>query len=113
MISDSIETAVSAGVCAPMSRPAGPLIRSRSASSAPASSKRWRRRSWFRRERLRDEGVDEADLDRINGPAGLDIGAHTPAETAVSMLAEIMAVRAGRDGGRLKDTSGRIHAEIA
>jgi xanthine dehydrogenase accessory factor len=71
-----------------------------------------RRNQDRRRERLRDEGVDEADLDRISGPAGLDIGAHTPAETAVSMLAEIMAVRAGRDGGRLKDTSGRIHAEV-
>jgi xanthine dehydrogenase accessory factor len=72
-----------------------------------------RRNQERRRERLLDAGVDESDLDRISGPAGLDIGAHTPAETAVSMLAEIMAVRAGREGGRLKDSSGRIHAEIA
>jgi xanthine dehydrogenase accessory factor len=71
-----------------------------------------RRNQERRRERLLDEGVAEADLDRISGPAGLDIGAHTPAETAVSMLAEIMAVRAGRDGGRLRDASGRIHAEV-
>jgi xanthine dehydrogenase accessory factor len=72
-----------------------------------------RRNQERRRERLVDAGVDESELDRISGPAGLDIGAHTPAETAVSMLAEIMAVRAGRDGGRLRDSSGRIHAEIA
>ena len=72
-----------------------------------------RRNQERRRERLIEAGVDESELDRISGPAGLDIGAHTPAETAVSMLAEIMAVRAGRDGGRLRESSGRIHAEVA
>jgi len=72
-----------------------------------------RRNQERRRERLVEAGVDETQLDRISGPAGLDIGAQTPAETAVSMLAEIMAVRAGRDGGRLKESSGRIHAEVA
>ena len=72
-----------------------------------------RRNQERRRERLLEAGVEEAELDRISGPAGLDIGAHTPAETAVSMLAEIMAVRAGRDGGRLRESSGRIHAEVA
>jgi xanthine dehydrogenase accessory factor len=71
-----------------------------------------RRNQERRRERLLEAGVDEASLDRISGPAGLDIGAHTPAETAVSMLAEIMAVRARRDGGRLRESSGRIHAEV-
>jgi xanthine dehydrogenase accessory factor len=72
-----------------------------------------RRNQERRRERLLDAGVDESALERISGPAGLDIGAHTPAETAVSMLAEIMAVRAGRSGGPLKEASGRIHAEVS
>jgi xanthine dehydrogenase accessory factor len=71
-----------------------------------------RRNQERRRERLLDAGVDEAALERISGPAGLDIGAHSPAETAVSILGEIMAVRAGRDGGRLKAAGGRIHAEV-
>jgi xanthine dehydrogenase accessory factor len=71
-----------------------------------------RRNQERRRGRLLEAGVHESALDRINGPAGLDIGAHSPAETAVSILAEIMAVRAGRDGGRLKESSGRIHAEV-
>jgi xanthine dehydrogenase accessory factor len=71
-----------------------------------------RRNQERRRERLLEAGVDESALDRIKGPAGLDIGAHSPAETAISILAEIMAVRARRDGGALRDASGRIHAEV-
>jgi xanthine dehydrogenase accessory factor len=63
-----------------------------------------------RRERLLEAGVSEEAIDRLSGPAGLDLGAESPAETAVSILAEILAVRAGRDGGRLVERSGPIHA---
>ena len=63
-----------------------------------------------RRERLLDAGASEDALERLSGPAGLDLGAQSPAETAVSILAEILAVRAGRDGGRLRERSGPIHA---
>ncbi len=71
-----------------------------------------RRNQERRRDLLLEAGVDESALERITGPAGLDVGAHTPAETAVSILAEIMAVRAGREGGPLRRASGRIHAEV-
>jgi len=71
-----------------------------------------RRNQERRRARLLEEGVSEDDLERIAGPCGLDIGAQTPAETALSILAEILAVRAGRDGGRLQVAAGRIHAEV-
>jgi xanthine dehydrogenase accessory factor len=60
---------------------------------------------------LREAGVSEAELERISGPCGLDVGAESPAETALSMLAEILAARAGRSGGPLRDASHRIHAE--
>jgi xanthine dehydrogenase accessory factor len=72
-----------------------------------------RRNQARRRELLLDAGVDETVLERISGPCGLDIGAHTPAETALSILAEILAVRAGRAGGPLREAAGRIHAEVA
>jgi xanthine dehydrogenase accessory factor len=72
-----------------------------------------RRTQAKRREQLLESGLDEEQLERLHGPAGLDIGGHTPAETAVSMLAEILAVRAGRDGGSLRESRERIHAAAA
>jgi xanthine dehydrogenase accessory factor len=71
-----------------------------------------RRNQERRRGLLRDEGLTDDELDRISGPSGLDIGAGSPSETAVSILAEILAVRAGRDGGRLREAKTRIHASL-
>src|SRR5207247_10420679 len=61
-----------------------------------------RRNQERRRGRLLEAGVDESALDRISGPAGPDIGAHSPADTAVAVLAERVAGRAGRAGGAPK-----------
>jgi xanthine dehydrogenase accessory factor len=72
-----------------------------------------RRNQERRRGLLLDAGIAEADLERIHGPAGLDIGAESPAETALSMLGEILAARVGRGGGRLRDSAHRIHADPA
>ncbi len=65
-----------------------------------------------RRGVLREDGITDDELARISGPTGLDIGANTPAETAVSILGEIIAARAGREGGRLRDRENRIHAAL-
>lgn len=54
-----------------------------------------------RRERLRAAGFGEADLARLRGPIGLDLGAISPEEIAISILAEMVAVRHGRSGGSL------------
>ena len=69
-----------------------------------------RRTQERRREQLLETGISEERLARLCGPAGLDLGAGTAAETALSILAEIIAVRAGRDGGRLRASRERIHA---
>ena len=59
--------------------------------------------------RLREAGVDDAGLERVMAPIGLDIGARTPEETAVSICAEIIALRTGRRAPSLRDTEGAIH----
>jgi xanthine dehydrogenase accessory factor len=64
-----------------------------------------------RRERLLEEGMTESELAQIHGPSGLDLGADTPAEQAISILSEALAVRAGRLGTRLRTAPGRIHVE--
>ena len=68
-----------------------------------------RRTQEKRRVRLLDAGITQQEIDSISGPVGLDIGAHTPQETAIAILGEVIAVRSGRDGQRLKLTTGRIH----
>lgn len=74
-----------------------------------------RRAQAKRRERLVAAGVDPGLLDaRVAAPIGLDLGGLTAAETALSIMAEIVAVRHGRSGGRLVDLSGaRIHEAAA
>jgi xanthine dehydrogenase accessory factor len=69
------------------------------------------RRTHDRRvERLREAGVDDAGLARVMAPIGLDIGARTPEETAVSICAEIIATRTGRGGHSLREAAGPIHS---
>jgi xanthine dehydrogenase accessory factor len=62
-----------------------------------------------RLQRLRDAGLTEAEIGRLSSPIGLDLGARTPEETAVSIAAEIIGQRWGGHGGRLAELPGRIH----
>jgi xanthine dehydrogenase accessory factor len=69
-----------------------------------------RRNQERKRERLREAGVDEEAIARIAGPCGLDVGADSVPETALSILAEALAARNGRAGGPLRARADRIHA---
>jgi xanthine dehydrogenase accessory factor len=68
-----------------------------------------RRAQAKRRERLVAAGASDAQLERIAAPIGLDLGGTSAEETAVSIMAEVIAIRNDRDGGRLSAASGRIH----
>ncbi len=68
-----------------------------------------RRAQETRRERLIAAGVTDEELARLAAPLGLDLGAMNREETALSILAEVVAARHGRDGGRLANAQGRIH----
>jgi xanthine dehydrogenase accessory factor len=63
-----------------------------------------------RTERLREAGVTDPELARLMSPIGLDLGARTPEETAISICAEIIARRTGRLAPSLRDASGPIHS---
>jgi xanthine dehydrogenase accessory factor len=69
-----------------------------------------------REVRLREAGATEADIARVYAPCGLDIGASTVEETAIAVLAEIVASRAGRSGVPLREAEGSIrrdHEDVA
>jgi xanthine dehydrogenase accessory factor len=68
-----------------------------------------RRNQERRRARLMQEhGLSLEEVDRLSGPIGLDLGARTAQETALSILGEIVAVAHDRDGGRLRASEGSI-----
>jgi xanthine dehydrogenase accessory factor len=70
-----------------------------------------RRTQTERAARLRAAGLLEVELGRLHAPCGLDLGARTPEESAVSILAEVVAARTGRGGESLRDTRGPIHVD--
>jgi xanthine dehydrogenase accessory factor len=68
-----------------------------------------RRAQSKRRERLLDAGLLPEEINRLSAPVGLDLGASSPQETALSILAEVVAVRHGHQDGPLRTRGGRIH----
>jgi xanthine dehydrogenase accessory factor len=68
-----------------------------------------RRAQADRRERLLDQGMHPSELDRLCAPIGLDLGGVTAQETALAIMAEVVAVKNDRGGGRLSQKQGRIH----
>ncbi|HLI58982.1 MAG TPA: XdhC family protein [Solirubrobacteraceae bacterium] len=70
-----------------------------------------RRNQGRRRERLLAAGLSEAELARLRGPAGLDLGGETAGEAALAILAEAVAVLRGREGGPLTSSANAVHVE--
>ncbi|CAN5438555.1 XdhC family protein [soil metagenome] len=70
-----------------------------------------RRTNEDRLDRLRELGMTDAELDRLHAPIGLDIGARTPEETAMSVAAEIISQRWGGSGTPLRRSDGPIHRD--
>lgn len=81
-------------------------LRSEAAYVGAMGSRRAQER---RRERLLERGMTEEEIARMVAPIGLDLGAISPEETALSIMAEVVAWRNGRNGGPLSQSSGRIH----
>lgn len=67
-----------------------------------------RRTCAARRQALRERGLGDDELARLRDPVGLDLGGRTPAEMALSIAAELVAVRHGRAGGALRSTAGAL-----
>ena len=61
-----------------------------------------------RRARLAEAGVTEAELDRLRGPIGLDLGGRAPAETALAILAEVVAERYGGSGVPMRELASKV-----
>ena len=83
--------------------------RSRRVALAYVGAMGSRRTHEDRLRRLVEAGISAEELARLSSPIGLDLGARTPEETAVSVAAEIIAMQWGGGGQRLIETEGRIH----
>jgi xanthine dehydrogenase accessory factor len=91
-----------------------PLLRAALATDAGYIGAMGSRRTDDDRVRkLRAEGLGDAELARIHGPIGLDLGARTPQEVAVAIAGEITALRYGAPGGFLGDRAGAVHVPAA
>ena len=60
--------------------------------------------------RLREAGLSDEEIARIHSPIGLDLGARTPEEIALSIAAQLVQVRRGGSGAPLSGGTGRLHA---